>query len=115
MHYLDHEKLDCFHVATQALTLVEEITQSMPIGYAKLKDQMSRAALAVPLLIGEASARTGADRANRFKMARAEAGEVGAALTCAVLLKVARKDKCDEARELILRISAMLWPLTRRR
>ena len=114
MHYFDHEKLDCYKVAMQALVLVDSIARGLPRGYAKLKDQMQRASQGVVLLIAEASARTGADRAMRFKMSRSEAGEVGSALDAAIKLKIAPLDRCNEARELLLRVSAMLWPLANR-
>ena len=42
MPYFDHEKLDCYRVAMQALVLIDSIAQSLPRGYAKLKDQMQR-------------------------------------------------------------------------
>ena len=112
MSYFDHEKLDCYRIAMQALVLVDSIANSLPRGYAKLKDQMQRASQGVVLLIAEASARSGADRAMRFKLARSEAGEAGCALTCAIQLGIAPK-RCDEARELLLRVSAMLWGLTK--
>ena len=112
MAYFDHEKLDCYRVAMQALVLIDSIAQSLPRGYAKLKDQMQRASQGVVLLIAEASARTGADRAMRFKLARSETGEAGCALTVALELGVGPKTQCAEARELLLRVSAMLWPLT---
>ena len=114
MPYFDHEKLDCYRIAMQALVLVDAIANSLPRGYAKLKDQMQRASQGVVLLIAEASARTGADRAMRFKLARSEAGEAGSAIACALELQLVPTAKCDEARELLLRVSAMLWPLTKR-
>jgi len=113
MHYFDHEKLDCYQVAVQALVLVDEIARSLPRGYGNLKDQMQRASQSTVLLIAEASARTGADRACRFRQSRAEAGEVACALEVAAKLHVANATKCNEARELLLRVSAMLWPLTK--
>ena len=111
MAYFDHEKLDCYVVAMQALVLIERVARSLPRGYGNLKDQMQRASQSVVLLIAEASARTGADRANRFRMARAEAGEAGSALAAVVALRVGSAHDCSEARELLLRVSAMLWPL----
>ena len=113
MHYFDHEKLDCYQVAMQALVLIDQIAKSLPRGYASLKDQMQRASQSTVLLIAEASARTGADRACRFRMSRAEAGEAGCAIQTARNLRIANLAKCDEARELLLRVSAMLWPLTK--
>ena len=112
MSYFDHEKLDCYRVAMQALVLVDKIARSLPRGYAKLKDQMQRASQGVVLLIAEASARRGADRAMRFAYARSEAGEAGSALEAASKLRIANVADCNEARELLLRVSAMLWPLT---
>ena len=103
MHYFDHEKLDCYQVAVQALVLVDEIARSLP----------QRASQSTVLLIAEASARTGADRACRFRQSRAEVSEVACALEVAGKLRVANSAKCSAARELLLRVSAMLWPLTK--
>ena len=113
MHYFDHEKLDCHRVAMQALVLIDKIARSLPRGYGNLKDQMQRASQSVVLLIAEASARSGADRAMRFKMSRAEASEAGCALEAAQKLRIANLADCNEARELLLRVCAMLSPLTK--
>ncbi len=113
MHYFDHEKLDCYKVAMQALVLIDRIARDLPRGYAKLKDQMQRASQGVVLLIAEASARSGADRAMRFKLSRVpKASEAAAAIEAAEKLAIMRGERCSEARELLLRITAMLWPLS---
>jgi hypothetical protein len=42
------------------------------------------------------------------RLSRAEAGEAGCAIQTARNLRIANVAKCDEARELLLRVSAML-------
>ncbi len=111
MHYFDHEKLDAYQVSIQAAVLVDGIARGLPRGYGKLKDQMQRASQSAMLLTSEASARRGADRSMRFRWARAEAGEAGAALECAARLRITNLDRAAEARELLLRLSAMLYRL----
>ena len=41
--YFDHERLDAFHVALDALVLGDAIGRGLPRGYATLGDQLRRA------------------------------------------------------------------------
>ena len=111
MAYFDHDKLDAYRVSVEALVVIDGIARALPKGYAKLKDQMQRASQSAVLLTSEASARSGADRSMRFRWARAEAGEAGAALECATRLRLTNAERATEARELLLRLSAMLHQL----
>jgi hypothetical protein len=68
----DHEKLDAFQVARQALARGDQLARALPRGYGSLKDQLRRALLSAYLGVAEAANRTGKDRQARFRCARAE-------------------------------------------
>jgi hypothetical protein len=80
-----HHSLDAFGVILEALRLGDAIARELPRGYGKLSDQLRRALLGAYLQFTEAAAREGADRSNRLRCARAEAGESAAALEAAEL------------------------------
>ena len=85
----DHERLDAFQVARQALARGERVAKLLPRGYGSLKDQLRRALLSAYLGIAEAANRTGKDRLARFRCARAEAAEAAAALDAVLILELA--------------------------
>ena len=109
--YFDHERLDAFHVALEALVLGDAIGRGLPRGYATLGDQLRRALQGAYLQTSEGAARTGADRANRFRVARAEAGEAAAAMTALQRLGLVEAAKAQPVMDLLWRLSAMLTRL----
>ena len=80
----DHQKLDCYRVACEALRDGEKLAKRIVRGNAELVDQLRRALGGAHLQIAEAASRSGADRVNRFRVAKAEASEAAAALEGAV-------------------------------
>ena len=113
VHHFDHDRLDAFRVAREALRLGDAIVRDLPRGYGSLGDQLRRALLAQYLQTSEAASRSGADRLNRFRMARAEAGEAAAALLAVGDLGLADRNRTDEVIELLWRVCAMLHRLSR--
>ena len=109
--YFDHERLDAFHVALDALVLGDAIGRALPRGYGNLSDQLRRALSGAYLQTSEGAARSGADRTNRFRVARAEAGEAAAALTGLVRLGVVDAAKAEPVMQLLRRLAAMLGKL----
>ena len=107
----DHEKLDAFQVARQALAQGERLARGLPRGYSSLKDQLRRALLAAYLGVAEAANRTGKDRQARFRCARAEAAEAAAALDAVVILELAQASEVNAVIELLARLAAMLTKL----
>jgi len=73
--HFDHHRLQAWRVALEALLAGRALCRTLPRGYGKLKDQLERALDGAFTLTSEAAARTGADRACRFRWARAEANE----------------------------------------
>ena len=109
--YFDHERLDAFHVALDALVIGDALGRALPRGYATLGDQLRRALSGAYLQTSEGAARSGADRMNRFRVARAEAGEAAAALTALVRLGLIDSAKAEPVMHLLGRLSAMLTRL----
>lgn len=111
---LTFQNLDGYRIAIEFLAIANEITKAIPRGNANLVDQLKRAAMSIPLNIGEASGRTGpADAARCFAIAR------GSAMECAAVLDVMRVlgwvGEAHHAKgcELLAREVAMLTKLCR--
>lgn len=105
---LDHERLDLYGVAVALDACVVSGSRAARRGNAALWDQAQRASSSVVLNIAEACGREGADRARCLRIARGSALEVDAALTL-----LSHRGACDddlrrEARDLTVRVVAML-------
>jgi four helix bundle protein len=109
----DHERLDAFAVAREALRRGDRVARGLPRGYAPLADQLRRALLSAYLGVAEAASRSGADRRMRFRCARGEAAEAAAALDAAALLDLAPRDAVAPVIALLARLAAMLTRLAR--
>ena len=109
----EHERLDAFHVAKEALTRGDRIAKRLPRGYSKLADQLRRALLSAYLGVAEAAAREGQDRRARFRCARGEASEAAAALDAVGVLHVGSADEVREVMILLARLAAMLTRLAK--
>jgi len=109
----DHERLDAFQVARQALARGERVARDLPRGFGSLKDQLRRALLSAYLGVAEAANRTGKDRLARFRCARAEAAEAAAALDAVLILELAPSTEVREVIHLLARLAAMLTKLAR--
>ena len=114
-HSFDHHRLDAFRVALEALVQGDRIARSLPRGYGPLVDQLRRSLQGAYLQTAEAAARTGADRASRFRCARAEACEAAACLEAIVGLDLAPSEACEPVMHLLWRLCAMLTKLARLR
>lgn len=109
---LSHEKLNVYQKSIQFLALSAQITSSLPRGNGELVDQLKRAALSVPLNIGEASGRTGSlDNARHFAIARGSALESGAIIDACNALGLLDSRTYFEAKRLIVAIVSMLSKL----
>jgi len=84
---LDYEKLDVYQCAIEHLSCVFKWLARLPRGHSALADQWRRAAMSIPLNIGEGAGKTSvADRAHCNGIARGEAMECGAILDVVGLL-----------------------------
>jgi four helix bundle protein len=109
--HFDHHRLQAWRVALEALLAGRALCRTLPRGYGKLKDQLERALDGAFTLTSEAAARTGADRACRFRWARAEANEAAAILEALAQLGVAELPAVEHVISLLWRLSAMLTRL----
>jgi four helix bundle protein len=109
----DHERLDAFQVAREALARGDRVARTLPRGYGSLKDQLRRALLSAYLGVAEAANRTGKDRLARFRCARAEAAEAAAALDAIVILGLVSEHDVHPVIHLLARLAAMLTKLAR--
>ncbi|MBW6496375.1 MAG: four helix bundle protein [Burkholderiaceae bacterium] len=109
----DHERLDAYWVAREALARGDRLAQQLPRGYAKLADQLRRALLSAYLGVAEAACRTGNDRLARFRCARGEAAEAAAALDAVAMLRLAKSSDVDIIISLLRRLAAMLTRLAK--
>jgi four helix bundle protein len=107
----DHHKLDAYRVALEAMVRGMKLLARLPRGYAKLKDQGERALQGAFTQTAEGAARVGADRAQRLRVARAEAGEAAAVLEGLEQLAVVAPAESRAVRELLWRLCAMLTRL----
>lgn len=109
--HFDHHRLDAWRIAFEALVEGDRISKAIPRGYGKLKDQLDRALQGAFTLTSEAAARTGADRACRYRWARAEANEAAAVLEALPQLGAAEPEAAAAVIGKLWRLSAMLTRL----
>ncbi len=109
--HFDHHRLDAWRIAFEALLEGDRIAKGLPRGYGKLKDRLSRALQGAFTLTSEAAARTGADRACRFRWARGEANEAAAVLEALAELGAAEPAAAARVIDKLWRLSAMLTRL----
>jgi len=112
--HFDHHRLDAWRVALEALIEGDAICKILPRGHGKLRDQLQRSLQGAFTLTSEAAARTGADRACRFRWARAEAGEAAAILEAVARMGLCDSERCQRVIALLWRQSAMLTRLALR-
>ena len=106
-----------FHAFDVSLLLVDAVAPLLA-GVRKhdkaLMDQLRRATQSVALNVAEGAGNAGGNRRVRFESALGSAYEVRAALHIAWRFGYIREDAASEALELIDRVGAMLWRLSRR-
>jgi four helix bundle protein len=80
-----------------------------------LHKQLTRALSSVPLNLSEGRRRTGGDRGHLFRIASGSAAEVQACLDVAEALGHLRAEDLEASLELLDRLQAMCWRLSRPR
>ena len=111
---LDYEKLDVYKCAIEHLALVFQWIPQLPRGYSALADQWRRAAMSIPLNIGEGTGKTStAERAHCYAVARGESMECGTILDVVRLLRVRPDAELAQAKELVVRMVEMLTKMCR--
>ena len=111
---LSFQKLDVYRCAIEFLALSTGLAQNLPKGHAALAEQLRRAALSIPLNIGEAAGRTSeADGARHYAIARGSAMECAAIVDALDILSDLEDAKREQASDLLEHIVAMLTKLCR--
>jgi four helix bundle protein len=111
---LSFQKLDVYRSAIEFLALSTGLAKNLPKGHAGLAEQLRRAALSIPLNIGEAAGRASeADGARHSAIARGSAMECAAIVDALDVLSVLEDAKRAQASDLLGRIVALLtWTLS---
>jgi four helix bundle protein len=108
---LSYKKLDVYRCSIELLALAVEVLDSLgkTKGNGVLADQLKRAALSVPLNIGEGAGKsTPADQRKHYVISRGSAMECGAILDAAVVLRVVDRKTANRGEQLVTRIVEML-------
>jgi len=106
---LDHERLDVYQASIQFLALAHRVLGALPRGNATVADQLRRAALSVPVNIGEGSGkRSPKDRARFYEYSRGSAMECGALLDALHIMELVDAQTHTRGKELLVRIVSML-------
>ena len=111
---LDFERLDVYKCAIEHLSLVFGWIPKLKRGSSAVADQWRRAAMSVPLNIGEATGKmNGAERSHSYRIARGEAMECGANLDVVRLMRVIPDAEIDRGKLLLVRVVGMLSKLAK--
>ena len=106
---LDHERLDVYQAAVQFLAVVHQVLGRLPRGNATIADQLHRAALSIPVNIGEGTGkRSPKDRARFYEYSRGSAMECGALFDALRVMELIDEQTHAKGKELLVRIVSML-------
>ena len=93
----------------ELVSIVREVIDGLPPGYAFLADQLRRAVSSVPLNFAEGAGKMSQrDRRRYFIMARGSANEVAAAFDVASAFGLISVEVCNHGKELADQIAGML-------
>ena len=116
LNQFDHEKLDVYRAAIQFVVVANSIAEVMPPGRSHLVDQLHRAATSIPLNIAEGAGEySSKEKARFYRIARRSATECAAILDVCESLNLVEPKELMDARELLMRIVAMLVGLVKRK
>jgi four helix bundle protein len=105
----DHERLDAYRVATEALALGVLIARRVARVDGFLRDQLLRALTSVCFNMAEGSGEfSPGDKARFFRMARRSASEAAAITDALRLLGYVSPEQAQELKTLLSRVTAML-------
>lgn len=107
-----HRRLDCYRIAVELAVAARALARQLSADEKKLSDQLTRATIAVPLLVAEgANRRHPREKRQRFNEALGECGEVAAACELIAAFGLAPPHECENIVRLAERTSAMLCAL----
>ncbi|MFW6067076.1 MAG: four helix bundle protein [Myxococcota bacterium] len=110
----DHEQLDVYKRALEALELTDAVVEQMPVGRGHLKDQLDRAVTSVVLNVAEGAGEFSSHEKRRFyRMARRSATEAAAIFHIVAIRGHASEQQTNEARKVLARVVSMLVRMTK--
>ena len=104
---------DVLEISLQTISALREPLAIIRLEDADLYRQIRRAGSSIPLNIAEGSRRVGKDRKHLWRVAAGSAAEVRVALRTALAWGDVDDVQTSRSLELLDRVSAMLWKLTR--
>ncbi len=107
-------QFEAYEVAMEAAGVVMPMLARVPKRYVSLADQAMRAVAGVPLSLAEGRGRIGRDRQHHWRIAYGSCLETTAAVTLLATVAAVPKAEASRALELLDRVQAMAWRLTRR-
>ena len=108
----NHEKLEVYQVSIKLLSVIFQIIQAMPPGYAFLTDQLKRASLSIPLNIAEGCGRKGnKEKLQFFNISKGSLSELDAQLEISLRLNFIQDKEYKIMINKLERISSMLQGL----
>ena len=112
--YFEFEKLDVYQVSLDFVVVADGIAESLPRGRGYLKDQMRRAANSIPANIAEGVGEfSPKDKARFYRIARRSAVECASHVLVCQRLELVQEPPAAKARDLLLRIVAMLTSMSK--
>jgi len=115
MENFNHEKLDVYQASIQFVELTNFIIKRLPKGKAYIADQLQRAASSISLNIAEGAGEFSKNEKARFyRMAKRSTTECAAILDICSKLQLVGQSSQIKARELLIRIVAMLTKLVKK-
>jgi four helix bundle protein len=116
MRGFDHEKLDVYRVATEALAVGVAATRRVPREDQFLRNQLLRALTSVSFNLAEATGEFSvAEKVRFFRMSRRSATESAAIVDALVILGYVEGIRAADLKDRLSRVCAMLTQLIRKR
>ena len=106
---LDHERLDVYQASIEFLARAHRVLEALPRGNATIADPLRRAALSVPVNIGEGTGkRSPKDRARFYSYSRGSAMECGALFDALNVMELVDSETHAQGKTLLVRVVSML-------
>ena len=104
-----HERFEAYKISIEFLKLALSLSESIPPGYAMVKDQLKRAALSIPLNIAEGSGKASTqDRKKYYVIARGSAMECSAICDVLNLIDHKYSVRTNEAKDFLTSFVSIL-------
>ncbi len=104
-----HERFEAYQISIRFLKSALFLADTLPSGYALLKDQLKRAAISIPLNIAEGSGKSHLlDRKRSYNITRGSAMECAAICDVLELIDITYAEKVNEPKAFLKSIVSIL-------